>query len=59
MTLALLQSNYDQALDTTKYKLNVPSGSGAGYCIQSPLAGGANSYFKDGPAAGIVAGTCP
>jgi type IV pilus assembly protein PilA len=59
MGLAELQTDYDQALDTTKYSLDVASGSGAGYCIQSPAAGGTNAYFKDGPAAGIVAGTCP
>ena len=62
MTLALLQTNYDQALDTSKYDLSVPSGDGAAYCIQSPPAATADAatvYSKDGPAAGIVQGACP
>jgi prepilin-type N-terminal cleavage/methylation domain-containing protein len=63
MTLAGLQTNYDQALDVSKYDLSVPSGDGtAAYCIQSPPAATADAstvYSKNGPAAGITQAPCP
>jgi type IV pilus assembly protein PilA len=37
MTLALLQSNYDQALDLSKYELGATLTASA-YCVQSPPA---------------------
>jgi type IV pilus assembly protein PilA len=50
MTLALLQSNYDQAIDTTKYTLN--SLTTASYCISSNS--GKWIAKKTGPAAQIA-----
>jgi type IV pilus assembly protein PilA len=58
MTLTALQATYDQALDLTKYTMNVPAG-GASYCVQSPASGTAHVFSKNGPAAGITAGACP
>jgi type IV pilus assembly protein PilA len=37
MTLSILQSNYDQALDTSKYELGATL-SATTYCVQSPPA---------------------
>jgi type IV pilus assembly protein PilA len=54
MTLTLLKSNYDQALDTSKYKLTV--GGGTPYCVNSPTSGG--HIWKYSPGTGIVAGAC-
>jgi len=62
LTLANLQSTYDQAIDTTqvsgsKYLIKAASTTASSYCIQSPYQGG--GYFKAGPAAAITAGSCP
>jgi type IV pilus assembly protein PilA len=57
MTLAALQSTYDQALDLSTYSLM--SVTASSYCIQSPAAGGAHSAYKNGPVASIVSGSCP
>jgi type IV pilus assembly protein PilA len=54
MTLALLKSTYDQALDASKYTLSGVTATS--YCISS--ASGNKSWMKSGPAAAIVAGTC-
>ena len=56
MTLAGLQSTYDQALDLSKYAL---SASDTTYCVQAPASGTSHVFMKNGPAAGIVAGSCP
>src|SRR4051794_30607292 len=58
MTLTALQATYDQALDLTKYAMTVPAG-GASYCVQAPASGTSHVFMKNGPAAGIVAGSCP
>jgi type IV pilus assembly protein PilA len=58
MTLALLKSTYDQALDTTKYALPAADQTATSYCIQSPSAGG-TPYSKAGPAASITQAACP
>ena len=54
MTLAVLQSTYDQALDLSKYTLN--SVSATSYCVSS--TSGSQSWKKAGPAAQIVSGSC-
>jgi len=57
MTLALLQTTYDQALNLSQYAL-----SGVGdttYCVQSPDSGTSHVFMKNGPAAAIVGGSCP
>ena len=59
MTLATLQSTYDQAIDTTKYTLGAAGNMTAtSYCVQSP-ASGSGTYKKTGPAGAIGFGTCP
>ena len=59
MTLATLQSTYDQALETSQYTLGAAANMTAtSYCIQSP-ASGSGTYKKAGPAAAIASGTCP
>jgi prepilin-type N-terminal cleavage/methylation domain-containing protein len=55
MTLALLKSNYDQALDMSKYTL--ASLSDTGYCVASPTAGSHIWHYS--PGSGIAAGVCP
>jgi prepilin-type N-terminal cleavage/methylation domain-containing protein len=57
MTLAVLQSTYDQALNTSNYLLK--SVSDTSYCVQAPASGTSNVWMKNGPSAGIVAGSCP
>jgi type IV pilus assembly protein PilA len=58
MTLANLQSTYDQALDMSKYTL--AGVTGTTYCVQSPASPAtAHVFVKNGPASAIVAGTCP
>ena len=52
MTLTLLQSNYDSALDMTKYALS--GATATGYCISSTSGG--KTWRKAGPAAQIVSG---
>ncbi len=56
MTLAVLQATYDQALDLSKYAL---SASDTSYCVQAPASGTSHVFSKNGPAAAIVAGSCP
>ena len=56
MTLAGLQTTYDQALDLSKYALTA---SDTTYCVQAPASGTSHVFSKNGPAAGIVAGSCP
>ena len=57
MTLAVLQSTYDQALNLSQYTLK--SVTDTSYCIQSPATGTQNVWNKAGPAAPIAAGVCP
>jgi hypothetical protein len=54
MTLAILQSTYDQALDTSKYQL--ASATASTYCVEATSGG--KTYFKAGPAATIAEGSC-
>lgn len=54
MTLANLQSTYDQALDTTKYTLNGQTATS--YCVSS--TSGDKSWKKAGPAAALASGSC-
>jgi type IV pilus assembly protein PilA len=54
MTLDLLKSTYDQALDVSKYTLNAVTATS--YCISS--TSGNKSWKKVGPASGIVSGSC-
>ena len=56
MTLAVLQATYDQALDLSKYALTA---SDTTYCVQAPASGTSHVFKKAGPAAPIVAGSCP
>jgi type IV pilus assembly protein PilA len=56
MTLDLLKTNYDQAIDTTTYVLG--SLGASTYCVQA--TSGDKTAAKAGPAAKIVDGTtCP
>ncbi len=55
MTLDTLKSNYDQALDTTKY--NLKSLTATSYCVDS--SSGASTWRKAGPSSAIVSGACP
>ena len=55
MTLAGLQSTYDQALDVPKYALGTITATS--YCVAS--TSGDKTWKKDGPAAGITSGACP
>ena len=57
MTLAVLQATYDQAMNLSTYTLK--SVTDTGYCIQSPASGTTHVFMKAGPAAAIVAGSCP
>jgi type IV pilus assembly protein PilA len=57
MTLANLQSTYDQALDQSKYLLK--SVTDTSYCIQSPASGTSHVFSKGGPASAINSGACP
>ena len=56
MTLTALRTTYDQALDVSKYALTA---SDTTYCVQAPASGTSHVFSKNGPAAGIVAGSCP
>jgi type IV pilus assembly protein PilA len=56
MTLTVLQTKYDQALDPSKYALEAVTGTG--YCVQSPRGDDSNAYRKAGPEAGVVRGRC-
>ena len=57
MTLAVLQSTYDQALNLSQYALSGVSDTS--YCVQSPASGTSHVFSKNGPAAAISAGSCP
>jgi type IV pilus assembly protein PilA len=57
MTAAALKASYDQSINAALYTINVPSGSGAAYCVQATVNG--TSAFKDGPSGAISNGTCP
>ena len=52
MTLTLLQSNYDSALDLSKYALS--GATATTYCISSTSGG--HTYRKDGPTGQIASG---
>ena len=56
LTLAALQTTYDQALNLSQYTLNGVTDTN--YCVQSPQ-NGSHVWHKAGPAAPIVAGACP
>ena len=55
MTLASLQSTYDQALDVSKYALGTITATS--YCVSS--TSGDKTWNKNGPAAAIATGACP
>jgi len=55
MTLAGLQTTYDQALDLSLYVLT--SATATTYCVQS--TSGSATWHKAGPAAPITSGACP
>ena len=55
MTLAGLQSTYDQALDVSKYALGTITATS--YCVSS--TSGDKTWNKNGPAAAIAVGACP
>jgi type IV pilus assembly protein PilA len=57
MTLAALQSTYDQALNLSQYTLSGVTDTT--YCVQSPASGTSHVWSKAGPAAAITAGSCP
>jgi type IV pilus assembly protein PilA len=52
-TSAILQASYDAGIKN----ILVKTATATSYCIQSTV--GAAVYFKNGPGANIVAGTCP
>ena len=54
MTLTLLKTNYDQALDVSKYAL--ASLTDTGYCVQSPTSGGHIWHYS--PGSGIASAGC-
>ena len=54
MTLALLKTNYDQALDLSKYSL--ANLTDTGYCVQSPTSGSHIWHYS--PGSGIAANGC-
>ncbi len=56
MTLAALQSTYDQALNLSQYTL--ASVTSTSYCVQSPQSG-THIWSKAGPAAALASGACP
>ena len=56
MTLALLKSGYDQALDVSSYRL--PSLTDTGYCVQAPASGTTNVWHYS-PGTGFATGGCP
>ena len=57
MTLTLLQSNYDQALDVSKYQLGATL-SPTTYCVQSPpIAVASPSEWRYVPTSGFAKGT--
>ena len=56
MTMAGLQTSYDQALNLSQYTLNAVTDTG--YCIQSPQLNDSHTFKKAGPAAAIVQGNC-
>jgi type IV pilus assembly protein PilA len=55
MTLSYLQTNYDQALDLSKYTLTA---SDTTYCVQSPQGTGTTVWRKNGPAAALEQNHC-
>ena len=56
MTLGILQSTYDQALDLSKYTLSGVTTST--YCVQSPQGTGSAVWRKNGPAAALENTNC-
>jgi type IV pilus assembly protein PilA len=52
MTLAVLQSNYDQGIKGVE----VVSATATSYCVESVVGG--KSWKKDGPGADITSGAC-
>ena len=57
MTLANLQSTYDQAIDASKYSLPAADLSASSFCISSTVVG--QTWSKTGPAGTIVQAACP
>lgn len=55
MTLTALRTNYDQALDLSKYTLTATSTT---YCVQSPQGTGTTVWRKNGPAAAMENTNC-
>jgi prepilin-type N-terminal cleavage/methylation domain-containing protein len=57
MTLSLLQSNYDQALDLSKYQLGATLSSTT-YCVQSPpIAAASPNEWRYVPTSGFAKAT--
>ena len=56
MTLAGLQTAYDQALNLSQYTLNGVTATT--YCVQSPQGTAAHTWKKTGPAAPLALGNC-
>ena len=56
MTLAALQTTYDQALNLSQYTLNGVTDTT--YCVQSPQGSAAHTWKKAGPAAPLASGNC-
>ena len=56
MTLAGLQTTYDQALDLSKYTL--AGVADTTYCVQSPQGTGSSVWRKNGPAAAMEKNHC-
>ena len=54
-TLAKLQASYDAGIKNITFGTTAPTATT--YCIQSTV--GSFTYFKDGPGADIVSGSCP
>jgi type IV pilus assembly protein PilA len=53
MTLAKLQASYDAGIKNVTFGSTLNATT---YCVQSTV--GANTFFKNGPSADIVQGTC-
>ena len=55
LTLAKLQASYDAGIKNIVFSATAPTATT--YCISSTV--GAYTFFKDGPGADIVPGSCP
>jgi prepilin-type N-terminal cleavage/methylation domain-containing protein len=53
VTSAILQASYDAGIKN----IDIKAATLTSYCVESTV--GASTYFKAGPSAAIVAGSCP